>query len=162
MSALTMELEVSSATSAKLTGVKKSRLSALVVIARSLSRPILIPMLYLASINLIIIIQWAMITFDSHECYKWVFLLKTFDIIHIQKGINAESIRLNQEDGESTCAWAKKLNKEGSLLGFKAVNDAPPLGSNLAADVLSLMIQTPWQERMYKECVEYIMCIDGT
>ncbi|KAF9070339.1 hypothetical protein BDP27DRAFT_1402045 [Rhodocollybia butyracea] len=75
--------------------------------------------------------------------------IRLCDITRIQKELDAENIRLNRDDGKSTREWAEKLAKQNSLLGFKAVNDAPPPGSNLTCDTFSLMIQKPWQQRMY-------------
>lgn len=84
------------------------------------------------------------------------------DIYRLKKDIDAETTRLHSDDGQSTLAWVKRLQDQGAILGFKATSDPPPQGSNLDADVFSLMIQTRWQEKMYRKFGNHIVGIDAT
>ncbi|KAJ6592498.1 hypothetical protein B0H19DRAFT_921216 [Mycena capillaripes] len=62
------------------------------------------------------------------------------DIRRIEKAIEAETVRLHPDDGESTVRWVEKLRSEGKLLGFKAKSDPPPPGSGLDPDTFTLML----------------------
>ncbi|KAK7055933.1 hypothetical protein R3P38DRAFT_2761082 [Favolaschia claudopus] len=84
------------------------------------------------------------------------------DIRRIQKDIEAETVRLHKDDGQSTLQWVEKLRADGHLLGFKSKTDPPPPGSGLAPDVFSLMVQTKWQQKMFVKHGQHILCIDGT
>ncbi|KAJ7113248.1 hypothetical protein C8R43DRAFT_903346, partial [Mycena crocata] len=84
------------------------------------------------------------------------------DIRRIAKDIEAETIRLHPDDGQSTRKWAEILRANDQLLGFKARTDPPPPGSNLAADVFFLAIQTKWQRAMFRKYGGAILCIDET
>ncbi|KAJ7745826.1 hypothetical protein DFH07DRAFT_725469, partial [Mycena maculata] len=89
-------------------------------------------------------------------------LIKLRDIRRIEKEIEAESVRLHPDDGESTLKWVKILHAKGHLLGFKSRTDPPPRGSDLPPDLFLLMIQTEWQRRMFANYGEALMCIDAT
>lgn len=84
------------------------------------------------------------------------------DIRRIEKNIEAENIRLDQDDGRSTFAWAENLHEKGHLLGFKSVSCPVPSGSGLASDTFCLMVQTDWQRTMFDEHGKNLMCIDAT
>lgn len=84
------------------------------------------------------------------------------DIRAIEVAIEAEKVHLEKDDAGSTLAWVKKLEAEGSLLGFKGCNDPSPEGSNIASDTFFLAIQTPWQQSVHDTIAEYVLCIDGT
>lgn len=84
------------------------------------------------------------------------------DIRYIAIGIEAETIRLAKDDEESTLEWVKQLREQDMLLGFKAVTDPVPEGSNLASDTFFLAIQHPWQREVHEEIAETVLCIDGT
>jgi hypothetical protein len=47
------------------------------------------------------------------------------DIRHIEKEIEAESVRLNPDDDLSTIRWVENLRIKGHLLGFKSKTDPP-------------------------------------
>lgn len=84
------------------------------------------------------------------------------DIRCIEKEIEAESVRLHPDDGESTLKWVEILRAKGHLLGFKSRTDPSPCGSDLPPDVFLLMIQTEWQRRMFAKYGEPLLCIDAT
>ncbi|KAJ7491810.1 hypothetical protein B0H11DRAFT_1629894, partial [Mycena galericulata] len=84
------------------------------------------------------------------------------DIRRIQKGIEAETIRLDPDDGRSTLRWVTILRAKGFLLGFKSKADPPPPDSGLDANVFTLMIQTDWQRKMFAKYGESLVCIDAT
>ncbi|KAJ6496886.1 hypothetical protein DFH09DRAFT_854266, partial [Mycena vulgaris] len=84
------------------------------------------------------------------------------DIRRIEKEIEAETVRLHPDDGQSTLQWVERLRLKGHLLGFKSKTDPVPPGSNLAPDVFTLMIQTDWQRSMFAKYGEPLLCIDVT
>ncbi|KAJ7150786.1 hypothetical protein C8R46DRAFT_1305589, partial [Mycena filopes] len=79
-----------------------------------------------------------------------------------QKKIEAETVRLNANDGLSTLEWVAKLRERDSLLGFKATSDPPLPLSNLADDAFVLAIQTPYQHRCYEKWGKEFMGVDAT
>jgi hypothetical protein len=85
------------------------------------------------------------------------------DIRRIEKAIEAEDIRLHHDDGKSVFLWAEQLRASDSLLGFKSRACPVPLGSKLANDAFTLMIQTPLQREQF-HCYgnKSIAFIDGT
>lgn len=84
------------------------------------------------------------------------------DILRTKKDIEAETVRLHPDDGESIRVWVEELCRQGFLLGFKAKSDPPPPGSGLESDMFSLMVQTKWQQKKYAELGQHLVCIDGT
>jgi hypothetical protein len=84
------------------------------------------------------------------------------DIRRIEKAIEAESVRLHPDDGQSTLRWVEKLRAEDKLLGFKAKSDLPPAGSGLDPDTFVLMLQTKWQKKKFEQYGEQLLCIDTT
>lgn len=84
------------------------------------------------------------------------------DIRSIEKEIEAETVRLHPDDGQSTIRWVERLRSKGHLLGFKSRTDPVPTGSNLAPDLFLLMIQTDWQRRKFAKYGEPLLCIDAT
>ncbi|KAJ7701052.1 hypothetical protein B0H16DRAFT_1348443 [Mycena metata] len=72
------------------------------------------------------------------------------------------SVRLHPDDGQSTLHWVEKLRVKGYLLGFKSKTDPVPLGSNLAPDLFTLMVQTDWQRKMFQKYGSALLCIDAT
>ncbi|KAJ7191589.1 hypothetical protein GGX14DRAFT_407102 [Mycena pura] len=84
------------------------------------------------------------------------------DIRHIERDIEAKTVQLHPDDGQSTIRWVKILRIKGHLLGFKLKTDLPPPNSNLAPDVFTLMIQTDWQRRMFYKYGGALLCIDAT
>jgi hypothetical protein len=72
------------------------------------------------------------------------------DIQRIQKAIEAESVCLHPDDGQSTLQWVEKLRAQDALLGFKAKTDPPPRISGLDPSVFALMIQTRWQRKQFQ------------
>lgn len=84
------------------------------------------------------------------------------DIRRIEKDIQAETVRLDPDDGLSTLEYVKRLREKGHLLGFKAKSDLPPAGSGLEPDVFTLMVQTNWQQRMFLKYGGALLCIDAT
>ncbi|KAJ7511851.1 hypothetical protein B0H11DRAFT_1700081 [Mycena galericulata] len=84
------------------------------------------------------------------------------DIRRIQKEIQAESVRLDPDDGISTLRWVERLRARGYLLDFKSKTDPPPPGSGLASDVFTLMFQTDWQRKQFARYGESLLCIDAT
>lgn len=89
------------------------------------------------------------------------FLLKG-DIRRIEKEIEAETIRLDPDDGKSLFRWADRLRSVDALLGFKSISCPVPSGSGLAPDAFSLMIQTSWQRAQFRAYGRQLLCIDGT
>lgn len=71
------------------------------------------------------------------------------DIRHIEKAIEAEDIRLDRDNGKSVFLWAECLCASDSLLGFKSRACPVPLGSKLADDAFTLMVQTPSQQQQF-------------
>ncbi|KAJ7926587.1 hypothetical protein B0H13DRAFT_2313305 [Mycena leptocephala] len=67
------------------------------------------------------------------------------DIRQIEKDIEAETILLNSQAGQSTKEWVENLRKRGELLGFKGSNDTVPAGSSLAPDTFAFCVQTKYQ-----------------
>ncbi|KAF7371682.1 hypothetical protein MVEN_00024400 [Mycena venus] len=84
------------------------------------------------------------------------------DIRRIEKAIEAESVRLDPDDGQSTLKWVERLQSQGALLGFKAKSDPPPPSSGLEPDTFSLMIQTKWQQKKFQQYGQHLLCIDAT
>jgi hypothetical protein len=84
------------------------------------------------------------------------------DIQCIEKDIEAETIQLDPEDVCSIRKWVKILRDKDCLLGFKSKSDPVPSGWNVAQDVFILMVQTPWQQKMFAKYDSGILCIDGT
>lgn len=84
------------------------------------------------------------------------------DIRRIQVAIESETIRLASDDAASTLKWVKELREKDMLLGFKAVSDDIPEGSNMAPNTFFLAIQAPWQREMHEKIAETVLCIDGT
>ncbi|KAJ7715801.1 hypothetical protein B0H16DRAFT_1339471 [Mycena metata] len=84
------------------------------------------------------------------------------DIRRIEKDIEAETVRLHPDDGQSTLKWVERLRAKGHVLGFKAKSDLPPPQSGLAPDVFVLMIQTGWQRKMFQKYGNFLLCVDAT
>lgn len=85
------------------------------------------------------------------------------DVCRIEKAIEAETVRLNRDDGKSVFAWADQLRASDSLLGFKSRACSVPLGSKLADDTFTLMIQTPSQHELFHRYGNSaVVFIDGT
>ncbi|KAJ7665805.1 hypothetical protein B0H17DRAFT_951239 [Mycena rosella] len=63
------------------------------------------------------------------------------DIQSIQKDIEAETVRLHPDDGQSSMLWVKQLRAKGHLLGFKSKTDPVPPGSNLAPDCITYFLK---------------------
>lgn len=84
------------------------------------------------------------------------------DIRRIEKGIEAEDIRLDRNDGVSTFRWAENLRSRGHLLGYKSTSCAVPSGSGLVTETFFLAVQTPWQRKMLEAHGRNLLCIDGT
>lgn len=76
--------------------------------------------------------------------------------------IEAESIRLDKDDGESVFEWVEKLRETGEILAFKSSTGAIPEGSTLAKDSFVLVIQTDYQKEMYRKWGNNFMGIDAT
>ncbi|KAJ7340844.1 hypothetical protein DFH08DRAFT_619576, partial [Mycena albidolilacea] len=88
--------------------------------------------------------------------------IQLWDIRRIEKAIEAESVRLHPDDGQSTLRWVEKLRAEDKLLGFTAKSDLPPAGSGLDPDAFVLMLQTKWQKKKFEQYGEQLLCIDAT
>ncbi|KAJ7867319.1 hypothetical protein B0H13DRAFT_2351978 [Mycena leptocephala] len=84
------------------------------------------------------------------------------DIRRIEKAIEAETVCLHPDDGQSTLRWVENLRAKDYLLGFKLKSDPPPPSSGLAADVFTLMVRTKWQRKMFAKYGQHILCIDAT
>lgn len=84
------------------------------------------------------------------------------DIRRIEKDIEAETVRLHPDDGQSTLKWVERLRAKGHVLGFKAKSDLPPPQSGLAPDVFVLMIQTGGQRKMFQKYGNFLLCVDAT
>ncbi|KAJ7691317.1 hypothetical protein B0H17DRAFT_1133839 [Mycena rosella] len=83
--------------------------------------------------------------YNSTRVAKRTEFIELQDIRRIQKGIEAETVRLHPDDGQSTLQWIERLRRAGHLLGFKSKTDPIPPGSDLTPDIFMLMIQTDWQ-----------------
>jgi len=77
-------------------------------------------------------------------------LVTLADVRRIQKGVEAETVRLDRDDGKSIFKWAERLRTKGHLLGFKSISCPVPADSGLASDTFTLMIQTTWQRKMFE------------
>ncbi|KAJ6552239.1 hypothetical protein DFH09DRAFT_833175, partial [Mycena vulgaris] len=84
------------------------------------------------------------------------------DIRKIQKEIEAETVQLHPDDGQSVLKWVERLRAKDHLLGFKSRTDPPPTGSGIPPDTFLLMIQTKWQRDMFAKYGEPLLCIDAT
>lgn len=84
------------------------------------------------------------------------------DVRRIQKDIEAETIRLDDRDGQSVLNWVENLRSRGELLGFKSSSDAPPPGSGLATDAFALCIQTAYQHECWTKFGNNFAGIDAT
>jgi hypothetical protein len=73
------------------------------------------------------------------------------DIRRIERAIEAETVRLHPDDGQSTLRWVENLRAKDYLLGFKSKSDPPPPSSGLVADVFTLMVQTKWQRKIFEK-----------
>ncbi len=81
----------------------------------------------------------------------------------IEKAIEAETVRLNRDDGKSVFLWVDRLRASDSLLGFKSRVCSAPLGSKLANDAFVLMIQSPSQRELFHRYGNNgVIFIDGT
>lgn len=105
----------------------------------------------------------------SHICryppYSGVLTLFITLIILIrfpQRMLEAENIRLDANDGESVLQWVERLRESGEVLAFKSSTCAVPKGSNLAADAFVLVIQTKYQQEMYRKWGNEFIGIDAT
>ncbi|KAJ7025760.1 hypothetical protein C8F04DRAFT_926919, partial [Mycena alexandri] len=76
--------------------------------------------------------------------------IKPRDVRRIQKKIEAETIRLDPRDGQSTLQWVEHLEAIGALMYFKASSDPPPLDCDVDADTFMLAIQTPYQKKCFQ------------
>lgn len=76
-------------------------------------------------------------------------LITLADVRRIEKAIEAETIRLDHDDGKSVFLWAKRLRASDSLLGFKSCACPVPPDSKLEADAFVLMVQTPSQRDQF-------------
>ena len=81
------------------------------------------------------------------------------DIRRIEKGIEAEKIRFNPDDGISVAQWAAKLHSADSLLGFKSRLCPVPPGSGLRDLQSRQAKKTGVQERII---IEYRRCTIST
>lgn len=84
------------------------------------------------------------------------------DVRAIEVAIEAETVRLAKNDGDSVRLWVERLIASDSLLGFKACNDTLPEGSGMPPDTFFLAIQTPWQREIHEEIADTVLCVDGT
>jgi hypothetical protein len=85
------------------------------------------------------------------------------DIRCIEKAIEAETVRLECDDGKSVFLWAERLRAMDSLLGFKSCVCVAPPESRLAKEVFVLAFQTPSQrDQFHLYGNKGIVFIDGT
>jgi hypothetical protein len=84
------------------------------------------------------------------------------DIRRIQKGIEAEDIRMHSKDSLSTLEWVNRCREDGSLLAFKASSDPAPLNSELDADAFALCIQTRYQQECWEKHGRSFAGLDAT
>ncbi|KAJ7572765.1 hypothetical protein C8J56DRAFT_806601, partial [Mycena floridula] len=86
------------------------------------------------------------------------------DIRRIQKGIEAEDIRMHTKDSLSTLEWVNRCREEGSLLAFKASSDLPPEGSTMDPEdkTFFLGIQTRYQQECWEELGGSFAGLDAT
>jgi len=79
-----------------------------------------------------------------------------------QKGLEAEKIRLDRDDGKSVLNWVSRLQEKGEILGFKKSSDPPPSDSGLAPGTFVLMIQTEYQREVFRKHGHTFSGIDAT
>jgi hypothetical protein len=84
------------------------------------------------------------------------------DIRRIEKDIEAETVQLHPDDGQSTIRWVENLRAKGHLLGFKSKTDPSPPDSCVPEDAFTLMTQTDWQRHMFQKYGGDLLCIDAT
>ena len=84
------------------------------------------------------------------------------DVRRIEKSIEAETIRLDRDDGKSIEAWVERLRTDGSLLEYKSLASPAPPGSGLQHDVYFLAVQTEAQRKVFERLGSNLVCIDGT
>ncbi|KAJ7737803.1 hypothetical protein DFH07DRAFT_689677, partial [Mycena maculata] len=76
--------------------------------------------------------------------------------------IEAEMIRLNAQDSQSTKEWVENLRKRGELLGFKGSNDTTRADSSLAPDTFALCVQTKYQRECWTKWGGKFSGLDAT
>ncbi|KAJ7754950.1 hypothetical protein DFH07DRAFT_773516 [Mycena maculata] len=99
---------------------------------------------------------------DPNSVVSRMEFIQLRDIHRRQKEIEAETVRLDRDDGISTLRWVNNLRAKDSVLGFKSRTNPPPPDSGLNPDVFTLMIQTRQQRRIFTQYGQSLMCIDGT
>ncbi|KAJ7673456.1 hypothetical protein B0H17DRAFT_947186 [Mycena rosella] len=97
----------------------------------------------------------------SHPSARNEFITAA-DIRQIEKDIEAETICLDAQDGQSTVEWVDNLRKHGELLGFKGSSDAPPSSSSLATDTFALCVQTKYQRECWTKWGGKFAGLDAT
>lgn len=84
------------------------------------------------------------------------------DIRRIQKKIDAESVRLASDDGESVLLWVERLRALGHHLELKRSCDPTPEGSTVAKETFILIIQTKYQRECWQRYGTKFAGLDAT
>ena len=82
------------------------------------------------------------------------------DINHIQRIVQDEDIRLDENDVISIKVWATWLQQEGAEIILIDKIDAPPPGSGLSPDTFIFCIQTKFQKDQFQEIGNGFLGID--
>lgn len=72
-----------------------------------------------------------------------------------------DGLRYRQDgnDAVSVHRWVAKLRKLDCILDYHQAGDPH---DSIDSEDFSLIIQTPWQRRIFAETGEYVLCMDGT
>ena len=84
------------------------------------------------------------------------------DINRITNGLEHEQVQLHPKDEISMKMWLSVLHKQGANTFCKDKVDVPPPGSQLADDLVILVVQTKFQSDVFRRLGSSILCIDGT
>ncbi|KAF5342494.1 hypothetical protein D9611_001695 [Ephemerocybe angulata] len=84
------------------------------------------------------------------------------DVRRIQRSIKEETIRLAPTDGASVLEWARQLRDDGHFVFLKTSAEGAPLGSGLDSKSFVLIIQTKYQQELWKQRAASYAGIDAT
>ncbi|KAG8976619.1 hypothetical protein FRC05_003458 [Tulasnella sp. 425] len=86
--------------------------------------------------------------------------LVTYDFLRrIKTEMDGLRYRQDGNDAVSVHRWVAKLRKLDCILDYHQAGDPH---DSIDSEDFSLIIQTPWQRRIFAETGEYVLCMDGT
>jgi hypothetical protein len=84
------------------------------------------------------------------------------EICRIKKEVLRADIRLDANDAHSTRIWVDRLQSQGDFVYYKDKRDPSPEGSDLAANLFALCIQSKFQKEAYERLGNGFLGIDMT